>query len=375
VATTLRQRDFERLLDAVASLQGSDDLDDLRHRAVAVLPTLVPNDRTAWNELDLATGAIAELTEPELELPDAMAIFAATQHSHPVIQHHMRTGDGRPAAISDFLTAAEFHETPIYRDFYRPMGAEDQLAATLPKPDLLVALAMNRSRRGFGARDRELFNRLRPHLALAYGSVVINGRLRDALAAAEASMERHGEGVVLHDGGGAVEYLSPEARKLLAHWFPAEGRTHGRTLAAWAAERGDGPLVVRGDVGRFVAHRLATPGGRGTAVLVRELGTDPDPEELLRRCGLSGREAEVVARAVRGKENRVIAAELFIGVRTVESHMRRALDKLGVANRTEAGDLVRRQLLQPGNDQAAGADQTEDDSDGMHGCIGSTFGA
>ena len=340
--SVLRQRDFERLLDVVGAVQGSDDLDELRRRTVDLLPTLVPNDRTAWTEFDPATGAVEQVTVPPVELPDAETIFAETSVSHPVMQHTIRTGDGRPAAISDFLSATDFHETSIYQRFYGPLGAEDQLSTTLPKPDVLVALALNRDRRGFSQRSRELLNRLRPHLVLSYGKVVVINRLRAALAAAEAAMEQHGEGVVLLDGRGAPDYVSAGAADLLDRWLPSERDEQLRVLSSWAADRDAEPLVLHDRDVRLVAHRLASVGH--DAILLREAGRDPEPEDLLRRSGLSPREAQVVALAVRGAENRVIAAELFIGVRTVESHMRRALDKLGVANRTEAGDLVRRLL-------------------------------
>lgn len=52
--------------------------------------------------------------------------------------------------------------------------------------------------------------------------------------------------------------------------------------------------------------------------------------------GLSGRQLEVLRRAVQGKPNKVIARELTISEATVKAHMSAAFRILGVNNRTEA---------------------------------------
>ncbi len=51
---------------------------------------------------------------------------------------------------------------------------------------------------------------------------------------------------------------------------------------------------------------------------------------------LSDRELEVLRLAAAGMSNKEIAAQLALSVRTVQSHLGRIFDKLGVASRTEA---------------------------------------
>ena len=52
-------------------------------------------------------------------------------------------------------------------------------------------------------------------------------------------------------------------------------------------------------------------------------------------AGLTAREAEVVDLVRQGFSNREIASRLFLSVRTVESHLYRAMQKLGTSDRRQ----------------------------------------
>jgi DNA-binding NarL/FixJ family response regulator len=59
------------------------------------------------------------------------------------------------------------------------------------------------------------------------------------------------------------------------------------------------------------------------------------------RDELTDAEQRVATLAARGRHNKEIAAELYIGVGTVEAHLSRVYRKLGVRSRTElAGQLA-----------------------------------
>jgi hypothetical protein len=69
------------------------------------------------------------------------------------------------------------------------------------------------------------------------------------------------------------------------------------------------------------------PQGRGE----KDLSADAvDPSEQL-----TARETEVVRLVARGMANKVIAQQLSISPRTVEGHLNRVFDKLGIVSRTE----------------------------------------
>jgi predicted ATPase/DNA-binding CsgD family transcriptional regulator len=91
----------------------------------------------------------------------------------------------------------------------------------------------------------------------------------------------------------------------------AEARAGADTPASWAAGR-------RLDVDGAIALALGT-------------GDRSAPSAL----GLSRRELDVVRLVAAGLANKEVAARLHLSVRTVESHVRSALAKAGVANRTQ----------------------------------------
>jgi non-specific serine/threonine protein kinase len=62
-------------------------------------------------------------------------------------------------------------------------------------------------------------------------------------------------------------------------------------------------------------------------------------------AGLTPREREVLALLARGLSNRAIAAELSVGVRTVETHVANILGKLGLASRVEVAAWVAERRL------------------------------
>ena len=60
-----------------------------------------------------------------------------------------------------------------------------------------------------------------------------------------------------------------------------------------------------------------------------------DPDRGDHRARLSERELDIARAVARGRTNQEIAAELFISLSTVKTHMTRIQDKLGVRNRVE----------------------------------------
>jgi DNA-binding CsgD family transcriptional regulator len=164
-------------LDVVREVQAAPDLDAYR-RAVLRVQELVPCDAIGYNEVDEEAGLLFMVIDPpEARLPGVDRTFGRLAHQHPVISHHAETGDESAHAISDFLSAEEFHALELYREIYAKMGAEDQLSFILPSPPgVVVGIAMNRPERGFSETERELVELVRPHLSQAFRDAQLRER-------------------------------------------------------------------------------------------------------------------------------------------------------------------------------------------------------
>ncbi len=84
----------------------------------------------------------------------------------------------------------------------------------------------------------------------------------------------------------------------------------------------EGESVLSPSVARKVLGRFAPPPGLPSHQKASDL--------------LSEREREILRLAAKGIGNRDIAQELTLSIRTVQNHLSRIFDKLGVASRTEA---------------------------------------
>jgi len=148
-----------------------------------------------------------------------------------------------------------------------------------------------------------------------------------------ALLERHDEAVRLFE-----EAIAWDAR-LGARPYVVHNRVR---LAAELVTLGDLPraeTLARQAAGE--ARRLGMPGWLrdATALLERaRLAADP----------LTGREREIAALVAGALSNRQIAHRLVLSERTVESHVRSVLAKLGLANRTEVAAWAHRRGLTPG---------------------------
>lgn len=172
--TTLSRADVEALQVAMEQLSEVSDLPQLRKRTVEVVAGLVAGHWVVWNDVDLEAGTVRGTWAREpgardiLTIAEIEARFGANAAEHPVIRHFQQTRDGRPRALSDFLSAAELHATSLYQHLYCQLGVEDQLSFVLPDPRIVVGVAISRRQRGFSARDRLVCNLLRPQILLAY---------------------------------------------------------------------------------------------------------------------------------------------------------------------------------------------------------------
>ena len=136
------------------------------------------------------------------------------------------------------------------------------------------------------------------------------GEVAAAIGLLEDAVEQHEE---VGDPFGRARALLLSARRAGA---PARsGRRARRSRRRWRSSRRSAPLAwaeqARAELGRI--------GGR------------------TREEGLTPAEQRVAALVAEGRTNREVAAALFLGERTVETHLSHVYAKLGIRSRTELG--------------------------------------
>lgn len=219
--STLRSKDLIHLLDLIHEMGEAPD-DGYLRVALAGAAGLTPAETVSYNEMN-AVVAQEEwfVIEPEYSHRTVLdAAYLANLGQHPLVRL-VAAGQlpvGEPVAVSDLVGARAFRALPLYREFYRHQEVEDQLAVLLDARGAAQhrLIAFNRSRRGFGARDRAAAAAFVPHLRQA-----IRYRRRLArLRAAAALVDR----VEVADS--AWSRLTPRELEIID--FLASGATDGR---------------------------------------------------------------------------------------------------------------------------------------------------
>jgi len=329
----LSTADLRAALDFVGEAGGYEDLDSFRWGILPGLQRLVPCDLVGYNEVEPGAGPALVMTHPEPLLEFAGEELARLAHQHPLISVQMN-GDRRTYKISDFLSARQFHRLELYEVIYGRIGAEDQIAFGLPGKTV-IGIAMNRDRRSFGERDRELLDLLAPHLARAREQILERQRARALIAGLEADLLGRGGAALLVGPGPSLVHAGPRALELLAAYFPER---RGGGLPAALAERLDGPDFVNTRVdsarGRLTIRELELDPGEERLLLLEE--TRPLTADSLAPLGLTPRQAEVLALLASGASVAEVAATLVLSVATVRKHLEHVYARLGVHSRDEA---------------------------------------
>jgi DNA-binding NarL/FixJ family response regulator len=229
------------------------------------------------------------------------------------------------------------------------MQVEYQMAFCLPAPpELVIGLALNRERRDFGERDREVLNLIRAPMIAAYATVERYATVVDRLAAVERGLARDGTGVVVLAGDGrrpAVGFATEQAAALL-DLADADDTVLPGAVASWVAKLARAPRAAGETPAPLLIER---PGGATVSIefmrgrragetdsLIVESVSDPVSVETLRAAGLTARQAEVLRAVALGRTNAQIAQELQISVRTVGKHLEHIFEQLGATSRTQA---------------------------------------
>ena len=134
----------------------------------------------------------------------------------------------------------------------------------------------------------------------------------------------------------AIAARDSEALAKVAHDFENLG-----ALLYAAEARADAAVLLR-NAGE--ARKGAAAEQRAARLLARcEGAATPPVQSIKARVHLTPGELDTALQAAAGRTNKQIAGDLHLSVRTIESHLQRAYEKLGVAGRRELAEALRDQ--------------------------------
>ncbi len=188
-------------------------------------------------------------------------------------------------------------------------------------------------------------------------SPVIGGALAVAAAKEQALMAESTDdvtasGILLVGKGGDVQFATPAGER----WLDVLGDVgDGLPIPVWATMAAlwrNGPeraAAVTAPSAEGQVRIEASPSGQpGVTAIVISAEAPPSIPEVPTSWGLTPQERAVVSHLATGKGNAGIATAMFIGQHTVEWHLRRMYDKLGVRTRQELISALFRQAVLPG---------------------------
>ena len=172
----------KRVLSLMGEVIGLLELEELSHGLLRALREAVPSDYCAIHELPADLPHTVSLTDPPTT-PEQHQAFARYASQNPIADYFLRTRDGRATRFSDLITRDQLHELDLYREVYRPLAVEYQIAFTLPSgAERILGVALSRGKRDFTAAERDLLNLARPYLIQAYRNSLAHTDLMRATA-------------------------------------------------------------------------------------------------------------------------------------------------------------------------------------------------
>ncbi|HET9733381.1 MAG TPA: helix-turn-helix domain-containing protein [Acidimicrobiales bacterium] len=259
MSPVLGRQEVNEVIDAAERIAAACSLDDLRAATVGTIASLTDAGLVAWNEVCPHSGRIEAVTSAALGAPVYAALgeaFAAHVGDHPVIAHHRRTGDGRPRAISDLTGLAQFHGTALYREFYRPLAATDQVSFIVPDEASIIGVAANVDSKAAVETARAVCALLRPVIVQSYR--LLAGAATDAPDVAWLT----GQGLSRREAQVISLVAAGWSTKRVASKLAISARTVDKHVEHARAKLGAGSRI---DAASIVWRRMVGSRGRGQA--------------------------------------------------------------------------------------------------------------
>jgi DNA-binding CsgD family transcriptional regulator/PAS domain-containing protein len=335
----------------------------------AAISKLLGGERAAFGVIDTQNPAASFSVQPRGRADQGLF---RERYLTPVTNPGLAFALASPVlAVEDRLqqfSDRDLLRTDFYHDVMRPDGLWHALQLNIYRDERYLAplgVLRTRSQHPFEAVERDLLQRLAPHLNR---SIRVMLRLREIEARADAAgvlVDRMGVAMVLTDSAGRVVSVNRLAQAILNEAdgvllqdgiLRAVGRRDRIRLARLITEAAGGacgvmqvlrpssrrplPLVVS------PSRPAYTVAGQNRAVSVTFADPERTPEAdgdlLARLYGLTRRESDVAILLLQGRPPAAIATELAMTLNTVRTHIRHLFEKTGTDRLSELVRLLLR---------------------------------
>jgi DNA-binding CsgD family transcriptional regulator len=171
----LGSRDLRAALDAVGDIGAAADSAALFAQVgVQALTGLVASELTTLSRCNLRNGTrIVFGARPGAIGAEQRAAFDRHFSNHPLVRYHAFDRGRHAHRITDSLSMADFRRTPLFNDYYRPIGLSHALALPVRMDGgELVSFVFNRAGHDFTERELALLDALRRPLARLFHRAV-----------------------------------------------------------------------------------------------------------------------------------------------------------------------------------------------------------
>ncbi|MDH4185797.1 MAG: LuxR C-terminal-related transcriptional regulator [Nitrospira sp.] len=354
----LSTKDIRKIFDSLVDLYALRDRPAFARQAAATVSALVPCDFTNCFEFDVRRNQILSYEQyPEVRISNTTLQSALPYlGEEPLGQYFTKTGDLSSAMKhSDVTTAGRWKNTDLYNSLYRPsvLDATMALPLSFTTPwSCTIGLFRDPHRTDFTERDRLVLNILRPHLIQAFHNSQTITTFTEALAAQDRLFDQLDRGAIGTDRRGIIRWATTKGRRWLAQYFPTDRPAPDRLpkrLWDWVKQQ----KQAHGTPTEIPAPLAPLTITQGNARLQIQLVPEREVDLLLlhedrpqchrvtlAKHGLTPRECEVLEWVAQGKSNEAIATILGARPRTIQKHLERIYQKLGVDNRTAATAMM-----------------------------------
>jgi DNA-binding CsgD family transcriptional regulator len=374
---TLSHFDLQALNRAIGEIYDARDYDSFCQTVFHAVQSLVSAELGSFTDLTIKTPRVLKVVEvlKVISGSDAhletqrkfLPAFAAHANAHPLRPHCLF---GNVVKINDFVSRNRFKNMPIYSEYYRHLDIDAQITFAIPlAEDRVTLFTLSRNRIDFTERDRLIMSLFKTHLAIALRNISELASIRLERDMLQRGAEADQQGAVLFQADGVINCISAFAQEKLSDYFnemPVQGDLLPAKLLEWVQIEQINPLRCFGSGKHTAARKTMTPvpspltltrddkcltikllhdAVTGDQILFMVETTSSHYITKLQKFNLSQRESEVVLWLARGKTNAEVAIILGISKRTVEKHLEKIFDKLGVDSRAAVADRMRKELM------------------------------